>query len=1178
MQLEILLHWIYVAAMVLGALTFAVWSTNPQGVPRYKYLIAIFIVVWSGAAHLGLALDQGRLLIAEQMTYYARYLDWIVTTPLLLLALSLTAMYTTFKDKTLVAGLMGTSILMILAGLIADLSLSPPRFVWYGMGVAALLVLLWGIWWPLRIQAESQGPEQTRIYRRVAGLLSVVWVGYPLVWLLGPSGLGVLTQTWDTIGFLVLALLSTVGWNLFDLYSLRTLEQPAARRTDTRPAPATSGPVRVYPQAAEAAAGQRARATAEHQPAQSGASAWHTMPAEAVLEQLGTSSDGLRNEEVAERQEQYGRNEFPKQEAPTLFSIILHQFTSPLIYILLIAAIVSVVIGDVTDAIFIFAVLLINAALGTYQEWRAEQSAAALQSLLKISTRVRRNQSAQERDAEELVPGDIVLLESGDKVAADLRLLNTNNLSIDESFLTGESVASTKTSDVVPGERVPVSDRVNIAYAGATVMSGRGSGVVVGTGLQTELGKIAQATTQGEETKPPLVMRMERFVNIVSIIVVGAAALLMVIALAQGTDLTEVFFLAVALAVSAIPEGLPVAMTVALSIAVHRMVKRHVIVRKMPAVEGLGSCTLIASDKTGTLTVNRQTVKQVVLPSGERFSVSGEGYAGEGEVTSVEPSKNGRGTETIQQLARAGILCNEGMLEHTDGEWKASGDAVDVALLAFGYKAGYDPGQLQREVEILHEIPFESERQYAAVLYREDGQDQVAVKGAMEKILSFCTTAQTAQGVVELDPDFIEQEANRMAEEGYRVLAVAQGETTSSTEQQLDESELPEMTLLGLVGMIDPLRPEVKTAVETCKKAGVEVAMVTGDHPATALTIARELGIAASRNDLAIGRDLPDGEQEDAPAFLDAVKRARVFARVSPLQKLRIIEALRKAGHFVAVTGDGVNDAPALRAANIGVAMGSGTDVAKDTASIIVTDDNFASIVAGIAEGRFAYDNVRKVIYLLISTGAAEIALFLAAIIVGLPLPLLAVQLLWLNLVTNGIQGVALAFEEGEPGAMERPARPPTEGIFNGLMIQQVLISAAVMFFGAIGLWYWLLDTGWEEGPARNLLLLLMVLFQNFHVFNCRSEYVSAFRIPVQRNRFLVVGVIAALGVHLLAMWLPFLQPVLQVAPVSLAEFGYLALFAGSILIVMEIYKLIRSRSTESATYDKHAATSSSSS
>jgi magnesium-transporting ATPase (P-type) len=887
---------------------------------------------------------------------------------------------------------------------------------------------------------------------------------------------------------------------------------------------------------------------------------WHTLPGEALYAQLSTAPDGLNSTEVARRQEQYGRNVFPERERLTLWRIILNQFLSPLIYILLAAGVVSLVIGEITDAIFIFVVILINAGLGAFQEYRAEQSAAALQSMLKITAKVRRDAATQEVDSEELVPGDVALLESGDRVPADMRLTHANTLAIDESFLTGESVASDKTIETLSGADFPVGDRHNMAYAGATVMSGRGTGVVVATGLETEIGKIAEATTQGEETKAPLIIRMEKFVRYISLIVLGAAALLIVIAMAQGMPFSEVFFLAVALAVSAISEGLPVALTVALSIAVNRMSKRHVIVRKMTAVEGLGSCTLVASDKTGTLTVNKQTVKRIALPSGAQYDVSGEGYRGEGDVTGADgTAPDDVDNSQTQALARAGVLCNEGSLRRVDGEWKYSGDAVDVAFLAFGYKVGFNADTLKRETEILNEIPFESERQYAAVVYRDGQKINFAVKGVTEKVLSFCPTMRTREGVVALDRQAIETQAEALAADGYRVIAVAEGASDEhSARNGFGDEGLPPLTLLGLVGMIDPLRAEAREAVCTAQRAGVEIAMITGDHPATALAIARDLGIAATNDDLVVGRDLPEVESGTESAFAAQVRGVRVFARVAPLQKLRIVEALRNEGHFVAVTGDGVNDAPALQAANIGVAMGSGTDVAKDTASIIVTDDNFASIVDGIEEGRFAYDNIRKVIYLLVSTGAAEIALFLVALMVGLPLPLLAVQILWLNLVTNGIQGVALAFEKGEPGAMRRPPRSPNEGIFNPLMMQEVLLAGTVMFAGGIGLWYWLLNNGWDEAAARNLLLLLMVLFQNFHVFNCRSEYRSAFRVPIRNNLFLVLGVIAALGLHLLAMWLPFMQPVLEIAPVTWEQFGSMALLASSILVVLELFKLVR--------------------
>ncbi len=896
---------------------------------------------------------------------------------------------------------------------------------------------------------------------------------------------------------------------------------------------------------------------------------WHTESTEAVLTTLQVTPDGLNPTQVAERQQRFGRNELPTNPPPTLLQIILHQFQSPLIYILLAAGAVALLLGDFEDAIFIFAVVLLNAGLGTFQEWRAEQSAAALQSLLKLIATVRREGSEQNVEAAELTPGDMVLLEAGDRVPADLRLLRSTNLSIDESLLTGESVAVVKNSQALPTTDAALGDRFNMAYAGSTVVAGRGLGAVVATGLQTEIGRIAEATTLSAETKPPLLIRMERFVHIISYLVLAAVALLAVIALVQGVSLLDAFFLAVALAVSAIPEGLPVALTVALSIAVNRMARQSVIVRRMPAVEGLGSCTLIASDKTGTLTVNEQTVRLVVLPVDQALTVTGAGYSDEGAVTLSDGGALAAATrDQAATLAKAAVICNDAGLRRVGDQWQQTGDAVDVALLALGYKLGLDPNATRQAVTVVGEIPFDSERKYAAKAYQsaDNAGVQVAVKGAMEAVLAFCTRMRTAEGLAPLDRAAVEAEAERQAANGYRVLAIAQGETASGEiTNEFPESVMPPLTLLGLVGMIDPLRPEAKAAVAACKRAGIQVVMITGDHPATALSIARDAGIADQSTGLLAGRDLPPAESGEEPAFIEAVKPVRVFARVTPLQKLHIVQALRRLGHFVAVTGDGVNDAPALRAANIGVAMGSGTDIAKDTASIIVTDDNFASIVDGVREGRFAYDNVRKVIYLLISTGVAEIILFLLAVSTGLPLPLLPVQILWLNLVTNGIQDVALAFEGGEPGAMQRTPRPPTEGIFNRLMIQQTALAGAVMGLISFGVWVWLLNVGMNEFAARNLVLLLMVFFQNFHVFNCRSEYVSAFRVPLRRNPILMIGVPVALGLHILALHLPFLQSILETAPVTLGQFGWLALLASTVLIVLEIFKWLRGGQRQTA-------------
>jgi len=902
---------------------------------------------------------------------------------------------------------------------------------------------------------------------------------------------------------------------------------------------------------------------------------WHTIPAEEILKKLKTSFNGLTEDEIITRQEKFGKNTLPLAKPLSFLKIFLHQFLNPLIYILLVAGIVSLFIKELTDAIFIFAVLLLNAFLGTFQEWKAEKSATALRSFLKIFTLVKRAKKKgespiqecppysieclregerKELDAEDLVPGDIVFLESGNKVPADLRLLQVNNLTIDESLLTGESLPKTKWADVIAIEKLPLAERANMAFAGTTVMSGRGVGVVVATGLQTEIGKIAKAVTLSKRTKPPLVIRMEKFVRQISFAFLGASALLALVALSRKIPPTEVFFMAVALIVSAIPEGLPVAMTVALSIAVNRMAKRNVIVRRLTAVEGLGSCTYIASDKTGTLTMNKQTVKLIFLPPKERFTVSGNGYAGEGEVLSeTGGSLTSEVRSHLQVLAKAGVLCNEASLFYENGEWKHHGDAIDIALLALGYKLGINPNVLRSEIETVGEIPFESEQRYAAKFYREKGELKVAVKGAVEKLVFMCHTMFTPKGVVKIVPEAIEKEAVFLSENGYRVIAIAQG-CMINKDISFSPKDIPPLTLLGLVGFIDPLRPEVKKAVERCKRAGVKVAMVTGDNPTTALAIARELGIATSLKDVITGAELEKMEQQKS--LLEMAKSVRVYARVTPAQKLSIVKLLIKSGHFVAVTGDGVNDAPALRKANIGVAMGSGTDVAKETASIIVTDDNFTSIVAGIEEGRIAYGNIRKVIYLLISTGAAEIVLFTLALFSGLPIPLIAVQLLWLNLVTNGIQDVALAFEKGELDVMNRPPRHPGEGIFDKLMVQETVIAGVTMGLIAFGAWYWLLKGGKDVATARNIILLLMVLLENFHVFNCRSEHLSAFKVPLKNNFLLVFGVVIAQGIHILAMHVPLMQKILKVNPVGIKEWGCLFLIASILLVVMEFFKI----------------------
>lgn len=892
---------------------------------------------------------------------------------------------------------------------------------------------------------------------------------------------------------------------------------------------------------------------------------WHSQSVEEVYVQLQTNLDGLDQGEAAARLQQFGPNTLPAPKPPALWQVILHQFASPLIYILLIAGIVSLLIGDFKDAVFIFVVLVLNATIGTIQEWRAEQQAHALQNVLKIRANVRREGRQIQLPAEELAPGDIVLIESGDKVPADLRLIQVNNLTIDESFLTGESVAVEK-EVAETTEATPVSDRHNMAYAGSTTMTGRGVGVVVATGVQTEVGKIARSITETESAKPPLLIRMDRFARQVSFVILGASGLLGLLMLSRNEPFGEVFFLVIALAVASIPEGLPVALTVALSLSASRMAERNVIVRKLAAVESLGSCTTIASDKTGTLTVNQQTVKKIVMPDGEALAVSGQGYNDQGEVhTDRNKPLGDKLRQRLDALVMASVICNEATLSPEDGDWRHTGDAMDVALLALAYKYGCNPEDQRERARIVGAIPFESERRYAATAYVYDSKAHVAVKGAVEALLPFCTTMRTATDDEPLDKEQIHQQAHALAEDGYRVLAVASGALDAVEEDQLEEDDLHGLALLGLVGFIDPLRPEVKQAVKGAQDAGVRVIMITGDHPATALAIARELGIAQDAKQVVTGKDLEQIDAYGTPKFQEAIKDVLVFARVTPQQKLHIVDALVKIGEFVAVTGDGVNDAPALRVAHIGVAMGSGTDIAKETALITIVDDNFASIVAGIEEGRFAYANVRKVTLFLISTGAAQVLLIGAIVLLGSPVPLLPAQILWLNLVTNGIQDVALAFEAGEKGVMKQPPRRPSEGIINRKMLEQVLVSSVTMSVTCFIAWLVMLNMGMDMETIRYHLLTLLVLMQFYYVLSCRSETASAFRVPLRNNPVLIFGMAVAFVIYVLATELPLLQELLRTESMPLQTWLLFGVTASVVIIAMETYKWIQNRRAQTA-------------
>lgn len=876
-----------------------------------------------------------------------------------------------------------------------------------------------------------------------------------------------------------------------------------------------------------------------------------------VLAKLQCSRYGLTGQEASARLIQFGPNAMPQAKPPGLLAVFFRQFASPLIYVLLAAAVFSLLIQELSDAIFIGAVLLVNAIIGTIQEYSAQRAAVALRQLVTTSCIVLREGDTYEINAEELVPGDIVLLESGDSIPADLRMLICNDLEVDESLLTGESMAVTKDANPVLDPECALGDRVNMAFAGTLVNRGRGQGVVVGTALNTELGKIAAAVLGKPPPKAPLMVRMERFTHKVAILVASAALIMAVISLMRGMAPGDIFMLAVALAVSAIPEGLPVALTVALAISMRRMSRRNVIVRQLVAVEALGSCTYIATDKTGTLTENQLTARHIVFPDNTEWEITGDSLTPEGAFVNISETGSSEQLTLITRLCHTTALANEASLAHRNGSWVHHGDSVDVALLVMAHKHGVIRAEIVNNFPELGSIPFESSKKLSATLNKTKNGNIASVKGAFDRLLFLCSQMANADGDVDIDYQRIEEQARRLAERGFRVIAVACGDINLSAKETFKEEHLQNLTLIGLIGMIDPLRKEAKKAVTACREAGVNVAMVTGDHPVTALAIAKELNLANSAEQIVSG---PQLKQATSDEEVDQLTRdARVFARVEPQQKLDIIQSLQRNGHYVAVSGDGANDAPALRAAQVGVAMGkNGTDVARETSELVITDDNFASIVAGIEEGRVAYANVRKVIFLLISTGVAELVLFTLALITDLPLPLLAVQLLWLNLVTNGIQDVALAFEPGEGHELSHPPRPPKEPIFNRIMTERVVVSAIVMGVVAFLLFQSLYAAGMSVEDARNSTLLLMVLFENVHVFNCRSETLSVFKHNLLLNPLLLFGTLTAQLIHIGSMYTPWFKEVLEVKPVSFEHWLELLGMALLLLLVMEIHKRIR--------------------
>lgn len=871
---------------------------------------------------------------------------------------------------------------------------------------------------------------------------------------------------------------------------------------------------------------------------------WYRKTIQETIDELRTSENGLSEIDAGERLKAQGKNVLPTGKQLTLFKVFISQLNNPIIYILFITVILSLIIGEILDAIFVLAVIMLDTLLGTFQEWRAINNASLLQQMLKNQTKVIRGGKEIIIDSEELVIGDVVGLESGDKVTADIRIIDSNNLAINEATLTGESVASEKNNQVIIEETM-INNQTNMAFTGTSVVRGRAFGIVVATRSNTEFGKIADKVINTKNEKSPLTLRMDKFTKDISRIVVVISLILVVVLYFKGYVVKEIFFVVVALAISAIPEGLHVAMTLCLTIASNKMMKKNVLVKKLNSVESLGSCTIIASDKTGTLTLNEQTAKIIMFPNGKSHDVSGSGYNDEGEILNSN--------KYTKEISYLGFINNEAKLSKDADVWRGHGDSIDMAFKALGYKA-----DVSDVFHVDYIIPYESDKKYSAAFYTEQKKVCSTVKGSVETIVKFCSKMQVGTKQIKINPELILAQNEQMAKAGYRVIAITKGIIKKKKDNYI-EKDLSGMVFIGLVGFIDPLRIDAKAAIRQCHLAGIKTIVITGDHPLTSFVITKELGIVKEYDEVVTGNELDEYIEQGIDALAEFVKDKKVFSRVTPIQKYEIINAYKYLGEFIAVTGDGVNDAPAIKTANIGIAMGSGTDVAKETSTMVIVNDSFASIVSGVEEGRIAYSNVRKIIYMLLSCGVAEILFFFFAILFDYPIPLIAIQLLWLNLVTDGIQDIALAYEKKNYEVMNDAPRRPNERVFNKQLIQETLLAGIYMALVVFLCWIFLLDViGMQVDNARGYILLLMVFMQNAHVFNCRSESESAFKIPIKNNYFIVLSIVAVLSLQLFVSETPFLSQILKTKSVPWQDALLLIVLALPIILIMDLFKSIK--------------------
>lgn len=860
-----------------------------------------------------------------------------------------------------------------------------------------------------------------------------------------------------------------------------------------------------------------------------------------VYENLSSNEKGLTSKEAGNRLLKYGKNILPKKKQDSFIKIFFKGLLDPIVLLLVVTVIFSLIIGEKTDAIAIGFIILVDLLLGAIQEWKAEKNADSLSSIIKVKVNVLRDGKEISIDSSNLVIGDVMVLESGDKISADARIIESHNLTVSEAVLTGESINVSKTADTIK-ENVSISGMKNMLFAGTTITTGRALAIVTKTGIETEVGKIADKVANAKDEKSPLTIRMEKFSKQISLLIIVIAIIITILLFYKGAEGKEIFLSVIALSVSAMPEGLPLALTMALTITSNKMMKKNCLVKKLNSVEALGSCTYIASDKTGTLTVNEQTAKKIVLPDGKSFEVEGVGYNFEGKII----TQNKEEEKLVKEIATLGYINNESGLEKDGSGYTYFGDSIDIAFKSLGKKANIDVS----DIEVLGMIPYESENKYSGVFYRANDKNYASVKGSLEVVLDFCK---------KVDKERIIKQNEALAKDGYRVIALAAGPLSKfETKKDYDKSDIEKLDFKGLVAFIDPIRTDAKNAIKECTKAGINVIMITGDHPLTAFSIAKDLGLSDSFDEVTttdeVGEMLKKGKEE----FDKFVKCKKVFSRVTPLDKLEIVESLKRSGEFICVTGDGVNDAPALKSANIGIAMGSGTDVAKETADMIVLDDSFSSIVDGVKEGRGAYSNIRKVSYMLLSCGLAEVLFFCLSILFNLPMPLVAIQLLWLNIVTDGLQDFALSFEKTEDGVMEEPPRRTNDTLFNKELLMEVLVAGLTMGIIVFAVWNGLIKSGMNVSMARGHIMALMVFMQNIHVLNCRSEKASTFKISLKKNILIPIVIAGSILLQIIVMETPILSSFLKTTKVPYSKMLELLGFSLIILVVMEVYKVFK--------------------